>query len=83
MLTAMLTAMLRLPHADHFALADFFRQSPWCPLEVRRAALTTQVNVVARVLRQADDTAPIFLSVDDSLAVKEAEHIAAERGLSL
>ena len=23
--------LLRLPHADHFALADFFRQSPWSP----------------------------------------------------
>ncbi len=67
-----LTAMLRLPHADHFALADFFRQSGWCPLEVRRAVLTAQLATVARLL-QTDQAVhcPVFLSVDDSLAVKD------------
>lgn len=73
-----LTAMLRLPHADHFALADFFRQSTWCPLEVRRAVLGTQMATVARVLHQAGDNTPIFLAVDDSLAVKDAGTHALE-----
>lgn len=49
-----LTAMLRLPHADHFALADFFGQSTWDPLEVRRAVLRTQMATLAQVLQQAD-----------------------------
>lgn len=44
-----LTAMLRVPHADHFALAEFFRQSIWCPLEVRRAVLVRQMATLARV----------------------------------
>jgi len=73
-----LTAMLRVTHADHFALADFFRQSPWCPLEVRRAVLATQMSTLAQVLRQVGEHAPIFLSVDDSLAVKDAGTRALE-----
>ena len=74
-----LTAMLRLPHADHFALADFFRQSRWCPVEVRRAVLTTQMATLARVM-QASRAAhlPLFLSVDDSLAVKDVATRALE-----
>lgn len=73
-----LTAMLRVPHADHFALADFFRQSTWCPLEVRRAVWVRQMATLARVLQHADGRTPIFLSVDDSLAVKDAGTEALE-----
>lgn len=67
-----LTAMLRVPHADHFALADFFRQSGWCPLELRRQVLITQLAALGRVI-QADNRAgrQLFLMVDDSLAVKD------------
>lgn len=73
-----LTAMLRVRHADHFALADFFRHSPWCPLDVHRAVLIRQMATVARVLRQAGENTPIYLAVDDSLAVKDAGTEALE-----
>lgn len=74
-----LTAMLRLPHADHFALADFFRQSGWCPVDVRRAVLTTQMATLARVVQtRAAARLPVFLSVDDSLAVKDVGTRALE-----
>ena len=73
-----LTAMLRVAHADHFALADFFRASGWCPLEIRRAVLRTQMAVVGRVLREGGENLPIYLCVDDSLAVKDAGTSALE-----
>ncbi len=74
-----LTAMLRLPHADHFALADFFRQSGWCPVDVRRAVLMTQMATLARgVQTGAAARSPVFLSVDDSLAVKDVGTRALE-----
>lgn len=74
-----LTAMLRLPHADHFALADFFRHSGWCPVEMRRAVLTTQMATLSRVMQtSAAAHLPLFLSVDDSLAVKDVGTRALE-----
>jgi hypothetical protein len=73
-----LTAMLRVGHADHYALADFFRASEWCPVEVRRAALVTQMAVVGRVMQAGVEHLPIYLCVDDSLAVKDAGTRALE-----
>ncbi len=64
--------MLRLSHADHFALADFFRQSRWCPVAVRQAVLKAQMAVLQRLMRlSALARVPLFLSLDDSLAVKD------------
>lgn len=72
-----LTGLLRVPHADHFALADFFRRSGWCPLEVQRAVLTAQMAVLVRVL-SISRNACVFLSIDDSLACKDVATRALE-----
>jgi DDE superfamily endonuclease len=72
-----LTAILRVPHADHFALADFFRQSEWCPKQVRQAVLASELATLGRAM-EASGNMPVFLSVDDSLACKDVGTSALE-----
>jgi hypothetical protein len=63
-----LTRVLWVPHADHFALADFFRSSPWDVAPLRKALLALVVQCALRV--QAVSGLAVFLSLDDSLCVK-------------
>lgn len=62
-------AALELPGIDPSNLADFFRISPWDPDDLRLPLL----EFVIRFLRQrcTDPTQPIFLTLDDSLTVKD------------
>jgi len=62
---ATLTRLLQVAHADHFALADFFRVSPWSPqLTLRLLKIVAQIQAVT-------GWRLIFLSVDDSLSRKD------------
>jgi hypothetical protein len=62
-------AALELPGVDPSNLADFFRISPWDPDDLRLPL----VELVLRYLTAHNPTPalPIFLTVDDSLAVKD------------
>src|SRR5438132_443440 len=44
-----LTSLLRLPHADEFALADFFRASPWDSPAVQQAVTLCLVKLVVQL----------------------------------
>lgn len=74
---AALTRLLHLPHADEYALADFFRVSPWPSQPVRRAVtrflLHTLVQIQARTGWRL-----LFLSVDDALCRKDVATWALE-----
>src|SRR5688572_14150859 len=48
---AALTRLLRLPHADAYALADFLRVSPWRAETVRTAVLRFLLAFVGQVQR--------------------------------
>jgi hypothetical protein len=65
-----LTRLLRLDHADHFALADFFRVSPWSGEQVR-FSLTLFILKVVGEIQAKTGWRLIFLSVDDSLGRKD------------
>ncbi len=65
-----LTRLLRLNHADHFALADFFRVSPWSGEQVRLRVTLFILKVVAEIQAKTGWRL-IFLSVDDSLGRKD------------
>lgn len=62
-------AALELHGVDPSNLADFFRISPWDPDDIRLPL----VELILRSLKahNASSSAPIFLTVDDSLAVKD------------
>jgi hypothetical protein len=62
-------AALELPGVDPSNLADFFRISPWDPDDVRLPL----VELILRYLKAHNlgQALPIFLTVDDSLAVKD------------
>src|SRR5205807_1029324 len=62
-------AALELPGVDPSNLADFFRISPWDPDDLRLPL----VGLIFRYLKARDlgPSVPIFLTVDDSLAVKD------------
>jgi hypothetical protein len=62
-------AALELEGVDASNLADFFRISPWSPDDLRLAL----VQFILRDLRQRvqDPSLPIYLTVDDSLTVKD------------
>lgn len=68
---AALTRLLRVPHADEYALADFFRRSHWSAVAVRQAitrcVLRTVVDLQPRLGRRL-----LFLSLDDALCPKDA-----------
>jgi len=72
-----LTGLLRLPHADEFALADFFRVSPWdhAPLQlaVMRYLLKLVIQIQTRTGWQL-----VFLKIDDALCRKDIATRALE-----
>ncbi len=62
-------ALLELDGIDPSNLADFFRISPWDPDDVRLPLCEFILRYLAA--RIADPTLPIYLTIDDSLAVKD------------
>jgi hypothetical protein len=74
---AALARLLRLPHADEYALADFFRVSPWSNLSVRQAVTRLLLRIVAQIQAQTGWRL-LFLSVDDALCRKDVETVALE-----
>jgi hypothetical protein len=44
-----LTRLLRLPHADEFALADFFRASPWDSSPIQKALTLFLLQIVCQI----------------------------------
>ncbi len=62
-------ALLELDGIDPSNLADFFRISPWDPDDVRLPMCEFILRYLAA--RIADPTLPIYLTIDDSLAVKD------------
>jgi hypothetical protein len=74
---AALTRLLRLPHADEYALADFFRRSPWSAEQVRTAVLRLLLAFVGQVQRVTRRRL-LFISIDDSLCRKYAKTQALE-----
>jgi len=72
-----LTRLLRLPHADEFALADFFRASDWKAEALRFALLKCVLQIVGRVQQRAGWRL-LFLRVDDALCVKDLATSALE-----
>jgi DDE superfamily endonuclease len=69
---AALTRLLRLDHADEFAWADFFRVSPWSGETVRTAVTRFLLQTVV-ALQARTGWRLLFLSVDDSLCVKDVD----------
>lgn len=69
---AALTRLLRLPHADEYALADIFRVSPWSSQPVRQAITRFLLHTVARIQARTG-WRWLFLSVDDALCRKDVE----------
>jgi len=69
---AALTRLLRLPHADEYALADFFRVSPWSNQPVRQAVTRFLLHTVSHIQARTGWRL-LFLSVDDALCRKDAE----------
>lgn len=65
-----LTRLLGLPHADHFALADFFRASPWDSHAVQQALTRFLLLTLVRI-QQRTGWRLLFLSVDDALCPKD------------
>jgi DDE superfamily endonuclease len=68
---AALTRLLHLPHADEFALADFFRCSPWNPAALQRALTLHLLKTVAHIQANTGWRL-LFLSIDDALCPKDA-----------
>jgi hypothetical protein len=74
---AALTRVLRVPHADQFACADFFRDSPWSAEQVQQALVRFLLQTVAQIQR-ATGWRLLFLSIDDALAPKDVATTALE-----
>lgn len=74
---AALTRVLRVPHADHFACADFFRSSAWSAERVHQAVMLLLLQTVAQVQRLTGWRL-LFLSIDDALAPKDVATTALE-----
>jgi hypothetical protein len=72
-----LTRLLIVPHADEYALADFFRVSPWRAETVRTAVQRFLLAFVGQVQRTTGRRL-LFLSVDDALCRKDANTKALE-----
>src|SRR5712692_3052549 len=64
------TRLLRLPHADEFALADFFRVSDWDAEALRLALLKCLLQIIGRI-QQRTGWRLLFMRVDDALCVKD------------
>ena len=67
---AALTRLLRVPHADEFAFADFFRASPWSGIAVRHAVTLFLLQTVAQI-QLCTGWRLLFLSIDDALCRKD------------
>jgi hypothetical protein len=74
---AALTRVLRVPHADHFACADFFRASAWSAERVQQAVMRFLLQTVAQV-QCLTGWRLLFLSIDDALAPKDVATTALE-----
>lgn len=74
---AALTRLLVVPHADEYALADFFRRSPWRSAGVQQAVTRFVLRTVAR-LQALTGWRLLFLSVDDALCRKDVATHALE-----
>lgn len=72
-----LTRVLQVEHADQFALADFFRVSPWSAIAVRQA-LTQAVLKLIVTLQVRTGWRLLFLRLDDSLCPKDVATHALE-----
>ncbi len=72
-----LTRVLRVPHADPFALADFFRRSPWSAAQVQRNLLVLLLQTVVQI-QLLTGWRLLFLSIDDALAPKDVATTALE-----
>lgn len=69
---AALTRLLWRAHADEYALADFFRRSPWSGVAVQQAVTRFLLGFVTQV-QAATGWRLLFLSLDDSLCRKDLE----------
>lgn len=67
---AALTRLLWLDHADQFALADFFRVSPWSGEQIRFRVTLFILKAVAEIQAKTGWHL-LFLSLDDSLGRKD------------
>ncbi len=67
---ASLTRLLRLPHADEYACADFFRTSPWSGTPVRQAVTRFLLHTIVQI-QERTGWRLLFLSIDDALCRKD------------
>ena len=74
---AALTRVLRVPHADQFACADFFRDSSWSAAQVQQALVRLLLQTVVRI-QSVTGWRLVFLSIDDALAPKDVATTALE-----
>ena len=72
-----LTRLLRLPHADEFALADFFRTSPWESAPIQKALTLFLLQTVVKI-QQRTGWRWLFLRIDDGLCPKDVATSALE-----
>jgi len=72
-----LTRLLRLPHADEFALADFFRASPWPSAPIQQALTVLLLQTVCQIQKQTGGRL-LFLRIDDALCPKDIDTRALE-----
>ena len=72
-----LTRLLRLPHADEFALADFFRASPWESAPIQQALTLFLLKMVCQI-QQKTGWRLLFLRIDDALCPKDVDTRALE-----
>jgi len=72
-----LTRLLRLPHADEFALADFFRASPWESAPIQKAVTLFLLRAVCTIQQQTGWRL-LFMRIDDALCPKDVATTALE-----
>lgn len=72
-----LTRLLRLPHADEFALADFMRASPWESGPIQTALTLFLLEIVCQI-QKLTSWRLLFLRIDDALCPKDVDTRALE-----
>ena len=72
-----LTRLLRLPHADQFALADFLRTSPWESGPIQNALTLALLETVCQI-QKLTGWRLLFLRIDDALCPKDVDTQALE-----
>ena len=72
-----LTRLLRLPHADEFALADFFRASPWKSAPIQKALTLFLLQTVVKIQHKTGGRL-LFVRIDDALCPKDVATSALE-----